>query len=264
MGTKELKTQEKQQEKKKLTSPTHNSLQHDPKISMPLLSILVEALKKNSFIQKIGVAPKAQNSLDKPIESVAGGRPIRGSSSNENCIKNFEGATSERSEFLDEAKKNEDDKSLEGIAETEESIEQEGTEEEKKKKWKDPIVALAERIKQFYANEMLQQAYQAERNYHANAQYNNGRTAEMQTMMKVAYDQEEYGLTASEKQKLPKALTDENSIGYKLSKGDKYQTFIMTDPRGRLHSTWEIVRIMNESNEGTLERNDGLHYQGLS
>lgn len=217
MGTKELKTQEKQQEKKKLTSPTHNSLQHDPEISMPLLSLLVEALKKE----------------------------------NKEEIRKKEEETNEGI-------------SLESIAETEESIEQEETEEEKKKKWKDPIVALAERIKQFYANEMLQQAYQAERNYHANAQYNNDRTAKMQTMMKAAYDQEEYGLTASEKQKLPKALTDENSIGYKLSKGDKYQTFIMTDPRGRLHSTWEIVRIMNESNEGTLERNDGLHYQGLS
>lgn len=222
MGTKEQKRQNTLSEEKKESekdfkkNPIHNSLQHDPKISMPLLSLLVEALKK------------------------------------------------ENKEETKKEDDNEEETSLEGIAETEESIEQEETEEEKKKKWKDPIVALAERIKQFYANEMLQQAYQAERNYHANAQYNNSRTAEMQTMMKVAYDQEEYGLTASEKQKLPKALTDENSIGYKLSKGDKYQTFIMTDPRGRLHSTWEIVRIMNESNEGTLERNDGLHYQGLS
>ena len=59
-------------------------------------------------------------------------------------------------------------------------------------------------------------------------------------------------------------VADENSIGYKLSRGDKYQAFIMTDPKGRIHSSWEIVRILNESYDGMIERNDGLHGQWLS
>lgn len=226
MGAKEQKilVEEKSvPEKEFKKNPTHNSLQHDPKISMPLLSLLVEALKKEN-----------------------------------------------KEESQKKEEKTEEDQSLEGIAETEEgntedTASEEGTEEEKKKKWKDPVVALAERIKQFYANELMQQAYtEAGKNYHANAQYNNDRMAAMQSMIKTTVGEEGYSLTASDKKKLPKAIGDENSIGYKISKGDKYQAFIMTDPRGRWHSTWEIVRVMNESSDGTLERNDGLHYQGLS
>ena len=59
-------------------------------------------------------------------------------------------------------------------------------------------------------------------------------------------------------------MKDENSTYNKLAGGGKYQAFIMTDPKGRLHGRWEVERVMDESFDGKLERNDGLHYQGLS
>lgn len=210
-------------EKEFKKNPIHNSLQHDPKVSMPLLSLLVEALKKEN-----------------------------------------------KEETKKKGEESEEDQSLEGIAETEEGRtendgSEEGTESEKKKKWKDPVVALAERIKQFYANELMQQAYtEAGKNYHANAQYNNDRMAAMQGMIKATVAEEGYSLSASEQKKLPKAIVNENSDGYKLSGGSKLQKFIMTHPTGKLRSSWTYVRILNETDDGKIERNDGYIPQGLS
>jgi hypothetical protein len=169
----------------------HNSLQHDVAVSAPLLTMLVDALKKDS------------------------------------------------------------------IEETKEGLENIAEEATEKKDAKDAIVALAERIKHMYANELMQQAYlQANKSgYNPVAQY--------EKPAQLAPTQE---LTAGEsydeqKKKEAKAVHDENSLGYKLSKGDKYQAFIMTDPKGRLHSTWEIIRVINETADGMIERNDGYHSQ---
>lgn len=198
---KEGKTKEKAEEHK----PTHNSLQHEPSVSVPLLSLLVEALKKDN-------------------------------------------------------KDDEDKEGLEIIAE--EAVEEDATDEKKRAK-KDAIVALADRIKRMYATELMQEAYAKamQSNYNPNAHYQNSQMQTTPNMIKPAYEQDDY----SNPEKLkPKEMKDENSKYNKLAGGGKYQAFIMTDPRGRLNSTWEIVRVMNESGDGTLERNDGIHYQGLS
>ncbi len=198
---KEGKTQEKAEEHK----PTHNSLQHEPSVSVPLLSLLVEALKKDN-------------------------------------------------------KDDEEKEGLEIIAE--EAVEEDATDEKKRAK-KDAIVALADRIKRMYATELMQEAYAKamQSNYNSNAQYQNNLGSTTPNMIRPVYEQEEY----SNPEKLkPKEMKDENSKYNKLAGGGKYQAFIMTDPKGRLNSTWEVVRVMNESGDGTLERNDGIHYQGLS
>lgn len=186
----------------------HNSLQHEPSVSVPLLSLLVEALKKD----------------------------------------------------------NKDDDEKEGLEiiaeEASEEIAEEASEEKKRAK-KDAIVALADRIKRLYTTEMMQEAYAKtmQSNYNPNAHYQNNPIQATPNMIKPAYEQDDY----SNPEKLkPKEMKDENSKYNKLAGGGKYQAFIMTDPRGRLNSTWEIVRVMNESGDGTLERNDGIHYQGLS
>ncbi len=188
-------------------TPDHNSFQHDTSVSVPLLSILVEALKKDN-----------SEETEETLEAIA-------------------------KEVSDE------------------TIEESSDEKRKKK---DPILELAEKIKRMYANELKEQVYARflQPNYSANLMdYQNEPNNAMQKMMRTAYEQENN--ESSEKLK-PRAITDENSTGYKISKGSKYQAFIMTDPRGRWHSTWEIVRILNESAEGEIERNDSLHYQGLS
>lgn len=196
------KTSEKTEEHK----PTHNSLQHEPSVSVPLLSLLVEALRKDN--------------------------------------------------------KNDDEKEgLEIIAE--EAVEEDATDEKKRAK-KDAIVALAERIKNIYANELKEQMYgkALQANYNANdMQYKDEISSQMQKAMKHAYIQD--GDETEKRQKI-KAIDDENSAGYKMSKGSRYQAFVMTDPKGRWHSTWEITRIISETYDGKIERNDGLHYQGLS
>lgn len=170
--------------------PSHNSLQHDSPVSAPLLTILVDALKKDAS-----------------------------------------GDAKDR---------------LEIIAEEERKV--------------DPVVALAERIKQMYANEMMHQAYiNGQASYNPLAHYSKPSPVKLP----VAELSSTEGYEEAKKLE-PRAMSDENSIGYKLSKGDKYQAFIMTDPKGRIHSTWEIVRILNETYDGIIERNDGLHGQWLS
>ncbi len=186
----EKKVENRQQHKEEKHVPVHNSLQHDPSVSAPLLNLLVEALKKDS------------------------------------TEKTPEG--------------------LEIIA------------EEAETKKIDAVVALAERIKKMYAHEMMQQAYMSslQSSYNPLDTYNAVSTHVSGIPQLNAQDSYE------EAKKLePKAISDENSIGYKLSKGDKYQAFIMTDPKGRLHSTWEIVRVINERGDGLIERNDGYHSQ---
>ncbi len=173
-------------------NPVHNSLQHDSAVSAPLLTMLVDALKKDAL----------ENTKD----------------------------------------------GLEIIAEAAE-------------KKVDAVVALAERIKRAYANEMMQQAYMnaVQDNYNFLAHY--AKESPVKVSVFSLNSQEGYD---DAKKLEPKAIADETSIGYKLSKGDKYLAFIMADPKGRVHSTWEIVRILNETYDGMIERNDGLHGQWLS
>ncbi len=181
----------------------HNSFQHDQVISVPLLSILLESLKKEN---------KDNDEEKKGLEIIA-----------------------------------------------EEVTDDEDT--EKKKKAKDAIVALADRIKRLYAQELIEGAYgKAVHGYNPNAQYQNERTTQTSNMIKPSYEQEEYSNTEKLK---PKEIKDENSNYSKLAGGGKYQAFIMTDPRGRLHGRWDIERVMNETYDGKLERNDGLHGQWL-
>ena len=198
-STETKKTSERAEEHK----PTHNSLQHEPSVSVPLLSLLVEALKKD----------------------------------------------------------NTDDDEKEGLEIIAEEAEDET--DEKKRAKKDAIVALADRIKRMYTTEMMQEAYTKamQSNYNPNAHYQNSQMQTTPNMIRPVYEQDDY----SNPEKLkPKEMKDENSKYNKLAGGGKYQAFIMTDPKGRLNSTWEIIRVMNESGDGTLERNDGIHYQGLS
>ena len=194
------KTSEKAEEHKQ----SHNSLQHEPTVSVPLLSLLVDALKKEN---------------------------------------------------------KDDDEEKDGLEIIAEEVEDTDWNRKKKDAKKDAIVALANRIKRMYAQE-LQDAYaNTMQGYNPNAQYQNDRVVQMSNMIIPPYEQEEYN--NPEKLK-PKEIKDENSTYNKLAGGGKYQAFIMTDPRGRLHGRWDIERVMNETGDGKLERNDGLHYQGLS
>src|SRR3989338_3236445 len=54
------KTSEKAEEHKQ----THNSLQHEPSVSVPLLSLLVEALKKDNDDEKEGLEIIAEEASD--------------------------------------------------------------------------------------------------------------------------------------------------------------------------------------------------------
>ncbi len=195
----------KEVQPKKEDKPQHNSLQHDPSVSVPLLSLLVDALKKE---KKDGVEGKDG---EETLETITGDSDL-----------------------------------------------------ETKKESKDAIVALADRIKRLYANEMMQQAYAqaAQGNYSGLGRYQNESGVQASNVYKPTYQQEDYGV-AQKNEELEKKRS-ETSTYSKLSGGDKPMAFLMTDPRGRLHSTWEIVRVLNESYDGKIERNDGLHYQGLS
>lgn len=135
---------------------------------------------------------------------------------------------------------------------------------ETKTESKDAIVALADRIKRLYANEMMQQAYAqvVQGNYNSLGQYQTDSSISGTNVYKPTYQQDDYGV--SKKNEELEKKRSETSMYAKLSGGDKPVAFIMSDPRGRLHSTWEIVRVLNESYDGKIERNDGLHYQGLS
>jgi hypothetical protein len=130
---------------------------------------------------------------------------------------------------------------------------------------KDDVIVLAEHIRESYAGELQQQAYAPSRNnYDASGAYEN---AAMQgSNSNLPYSETEIHDTNSTKARDTGArrLKDENSAAYRLSQGSKYQAFIMTDPKGRIHSAWNIIRIINENQEGLLEQNNGLHYQGLS
>ncbi len=193
--------QTKENQPKKEDKPQHNSLQHDPSISVPLLTLLVDALKKEKkdSVEKDG---------EETLEIITGDSEI-------------------------------------------------------KKESKDAIVALADRIKRLYANEMMQQAYvQAQGNYSALGRYQNDSPVQASNVYKPTYQQDDYSV--SKKNEELEKKRNESSTYSKLAGGDKPQAFIMTDPRGRLHSTWEIVRVLNETSDGKIERNDGLHYQGLS
>lgn len=214
---------------------THTSLQHDSSISMPLLSLLVENLKKK--IEE-GVLKKQGNEKEDEKQG------------------KLEAIAEKQLKFRDELEENEGD----NIIEIEEDIE----DIDNLKLTKDPVVALAERIKHLYASELMQQAYSSAAGSSSNANYKNDISSQNQAIVKAAYEQEGYTHLAEKKEELPKAISDENSTGYKISRGSKYQAFIMTDPKGRWHSTWEIVRIINETYDGMIEKNDGLHYQGLS
>ena len=197
--------QSKEAQPKKEDKPQHNSLQHDPSVSVPLLSLLVDALKKE---KKDGVQGKDG---EETLETITG-----------------------------------------------------DSETEIKKESKDAIVALADRIKRLYANEMMQQAYAqaVQGNYSALGRYQNESGVQASNVYKATYQQDDYG--AAQKNEELEKKRNESSTYSKLAGGDKPQAFIMTDPRGRLHSTWEIVRVLNETADGKIERNDGLHYQGLS
>ena len=197
--------QSKEAQTKREDKPQHNSLQHDPTLSVPLLSLLVDALKKE---KKDSVEGKFG---EETLETITG-----------------------------------------------------DSETETKKESKDAIVALADRIKRLYANEMMQQAYAqaAQGNYSALGRCQNESGVQATNVYKPTYQQEDYG--ASQKNEEFEKKRSETSTYSKLSGGDKPMAFIMTDPRGRLHSTWEIVRVLNETADGKIERNDGLHYQGLS
>ncbi|MBI5002842.1 hypothetical protein HZC31_05625 [Candidatus Woesearchaeota archaeon] len=196
--------QAKEIQAKKEDKPQHNSLQHDPTVSVPLLSLLVDALKKE---KKEGTQGKDG---EETLETITG-----------------------------------------------------DSETETKKESKDAIVALADRIKRLYANEMMQQAYTAAQgNYTGLARYQNEAGVQVSNVYKATYQQDDYG--AAQKNEELEKKRSESSTYSKLAGGDKPMAFIMTDPRGRLHSTWEIVRVLNETADGKIERNDGLHYQGLS
>lgn len=205
LDAKDAEQKGKEGSAKKEDKPQHNSLQHDPTISVPLLSLLVDALKK---------------------------------------------------EKKDDAEGNDEKETLETITDDSET--------DAKTESKDAIVALADRIKRFYANEMMQQAYSqaAQGNYSGLGRYQNDSGVLGTNVYTPTYQQDESN--APKKNEELEKKRSETSTYSKLSGGDKPVAFIMSDPRGRLHSTWEIVRVLNESYDGKIERNDGLHYQGLS
>ncbi len=205
LDAKDAEQKRKEGSTKKEDKPQHNSLQHDSSVSVPLLSLLVDALKKE---KKEGAQGKDEKET---LETITG-----------------------------------------------------DSETEIKKESKDAIVALADRIKRLYANEMMQQAYAqaVQGNYSSLGRYQTDSDVSGTNVYKPMYQQEDY--EASQKNEELEKKRNESSTYSKLAGGDKPQAFIMTDPRGRLHSTWEIVRVLNETADGKIERNDGLHYQGLS
>ncbi|PIN79585.1 hypothetical protein COV16_03435 [Candidatus Woesearchaeota archaeon CG10_big_fil_rev_8_21_14_0_10_34_8] len=152
--------------------------------------------------------------------------------------------------------------------ETLEEITDEIIEIEEKDTKKDAAAALADRIKQLYANEITQQAYsnQMQSSYNSNSRYANANSVMSNAKMYGAYIQaDEKANTSSEAQNSgTERLKDENSKAYKLSGGSKYQSNTMLDVRGRLHSWWEEARVLNIDADGKIEFNNGLHYQGLS
>lgn len=154
------------------------------------------------------------------------------------------------------------DKKEKGIAEmTKELL---GEDSETKK---DPIAIIAEHIKRTYANEALQQAYAQS----PLSSYNPARAYGRETSVKenshiyggTEGDEAKAGSTEAQNNGAAR-LIDENSAAYRLSAGSKMQAFIMSDPKGRVHSTWNIIRVVNENADGYVTRNEGLHYQGLS
>ncbi len=196
-----LQTQQKIKNKEEAS--THNSLQHDPRISVQLLSILIDALKKE--------------------------------------------------------KKDED--SLETKAEEETEISEE---ESDKKEKKDPILALAERIKQMYARELVQESYAAAvNNYSLGSEgYHQAGAIAIQKSIKQEYEQNE-DTFEKKKSDIQERIKEENSKAYKLNRDSKYQANVMSDPRGRLVSTWTFVRSINETSDGKITANDGYISQGF-
>ncbi len=132
---------------------------------------------------------------------------------------------------------------------------------------KDPIAIIAEHIKQRYANDLLQQAYVQSplRSYDPATAYGHKNAVKDNSTMHLGIEYDESKIGSSEAQKNgAERLADENSAAYRLSAGTKIQAFIMTDPKGRIHSTWNIIRVVNETAEGYITQNNGLHYQGLA
>lgn len=185
----------------------HNSLQHDTLVSIPLLSILVDALKKEKVVE--------DNSLETKAD--------------------------EETEWVEEVEK----------------------ESGNKKEKKDPIIALAERIKQMYVFELVQESYAkaAIINYKASEGYHQSGSVAVQQIEKPDYEQ----VDSFEKKKsdIHKRIKEENSKGYKLNRDSRYQANVMSDPRGRLVSTWTYVRSVNETSDGKIELNNEYITQGF-
>jgi hypothetical protein len=211
----------------------HNSLQHDSTMAIPLLEVLIDKIKKSKHDPREVIKTLQR----KPQEA-------------------------KKTKSSKDAKEETTEATLEEVAEDFVEI----TDESSKKK--DAVAALADRIKKMYAGEMLQQSYnQAQSAYNANvmggAYGGNNVKQNSQMYNKQGYDGK--STSSAEAQNNGSArLDDESSKAYRLSGGSKMQAFIMTDPKGRLHSTWNVVRVFNESYDGKLIQNNGLHYQGLS
>jgi hypothetical protein len=217
---------------KKQTNRKHNSLQHDSTIAVPLLEAL---------LSKINNKNDPRDVLRKTI--------LKARKSEKETIK---------SKITE---KTEDEDSIEVIANEVEEVSQEG------KKKKDAAAALADRIKKLYAGEVAAQAY----NQANISQYNpatgyssNSVMANSKMYNAQAYENPNKIESSEADNNGKKRLEDENSNAYKLSGGSKYQALIMTDPKGRLRSRWTMERVLNESSDGVIELNNGLHYQGLS
>ncbi len=177
----------------------------------------------------------------------------------------------EAMEATQSKKNNEKENNKEDSVEKGETLEvvadEEATDEKIINEKKDAVALLAKRIKDLYAGEMQQHAYvqTIQAKYNVASAY--GSTNNVKTNGEM-YNMQEYDSSKAQSDQAQnngvERLKDENSIAYKLSKGSRMQAFIMTDPKGRLHSTWEVVRVFNETYDGKLEQNNGLHYQGLS
>lgn len=132
---------------------------------------------------------------------------------------------------------------------------------------KDSIAIIAEHIKQLYANDISQQVYAQSplRSYNPAMDYGQGTSVKKNSQMYGQTEGDDAKASSTEAQNNGAArLVDENSAAYRLSAGTKIQAFIMSDPKGRIHSTWNVIRVVNESSEGYITQNNGLHYQGLS
>jgi hypothetical protein len=131
---------------------------------------------------------------------------------------------------------------------------------------KDAAAILADRIKKLYAGEIAAQTYNQANisNYNPGSAYNgNNVMPNSKAYNARSYDDAKTSSSEADNNGAER-LKDENSTAYRLSAGSKYQAFIMTDPKGRLHSRWQVERIVNESADGVITQNNGLHYQGLS